>query len=206
MNGKPIDIKRARQGLARLDALLETYPELREPDAQARLTAWLEEEQRAMADYAEKTRARVQRLRERRKQSGWTQHELWLDPASATLIEQLKQPGENVSAVVQRALQALAQHQRVPSEAIDSVTSDDTPELKSNVSSNGSIDHMDPRHRKAALVARLREMKAQGMSLDKIASELNREALPTLSGKGSWKKGTIGNLLAEAQDLGARGS
>jgi hypothetical protein len=44
MSGRRLDLPRVRQGLARLDALLEAHPELREPDAQARLTAWLEEE------------------------------------------------------------------------------------------------------------------------------------------------------------------
>lgn len=44
MSGQGLDLPRVRQGLATLDALLEAHPELREPDAQARLTAWLEEE------------------------------------------------------------------------------------------------------------------------------------------------------------------
>ena len=44
MSGRRLDLPRVRQGLATLDALLEAHPELREPDAQARLTAWLEEE------------------------------------------------------------------------------------------------------------------------------------------------------------------
>jgi excisionase family DNA binding protein len=51
--------------------------------------------------------------------------------------------------------------------------------------------------RKAELVARLRSMQAQGLSLQAIANQLNREGVPTLSGKGTWKKGTVGNLLAE---------
>jgi Recombinase len=40
-------------------------------------------------------------------------------------------------------------------------------------------------------------MKAQGLSLQAMATRLNAEGIPTLSGKGTWKKGTIGNLLAE---------
>jgi hypothetical protein len=44
MSGRRLDLSRVWRGLAALDALLEAHPELREPDAQARLTAWLEEE------------------------------------------------------------------------------------------------------------------------------------------------------------------
>jgi hypothetical protein len=30
-----------------------------------------------------------------------------------------------------------------------------------------------------------------------IANQLNAEHVPTLSGKGRWQKGTVGNLLAQ---------
>jgi hypothetical protein len=191
-----VDVRRARQGLARLDALLEAYPELREPDAQARLTAWLEEEQRAMTDYAEKTRARVQRMRERRKQAGWLQYELWLDPASAALIDQLKQPGESLSGMVQRALQALAQ----ASVRQNVVTSNDTSKTNGNVTSNAQVRTLSQQQRKAALLPRLLEMKAQGLSLQKIVDQLTREGIQTLTGDGQWHKRTIGKLLAKTQD------
>jgi hypothetical protein len=51
---------------------------------------------------------------------------------------------------------------------------------------------------KAALLSRLRTMQGEGVSLQKIADRLNHEGVPTLSGKGQWRKGTIGNLLAQA--------
>jgi len=57
---------------------------------------------------------------------------------------------------------------------------------------------LNPVQRKAALVARLRALKAQGLSLQAIANQLNLEQVPTLSGTGHWQKGTVGNLLAEA--------
>ena len=40
-------------------------------------------------------------------------------------------------------------------------------------------------------------MQAQELSLQAIATQLNAAGVPTLRGRGSWKKGTIGNLLAE---------
>jgi excisionase family DNA binding protein len=53
--------------------------------------------------------------------------------------------------------------------------------------------------RKAALLARLQALKAEGLSTQAIATRLNREGLPTLSGRGSWQRGTVANLLAEAE-------
>jgi len=49
--------------------------------------------------------------------------------------------------------------------------------------------------RKVALIARLRAMQAQGLTLQAMANQLNDEGVPTLSSKGRWQKGTIGNLL-----------
>jgi excisionase family DNA binding protein len=51
--------------------------------------------------------------------------------------------------------------------------------------------------RKAELITRLRAMKAQGLSYQPMANQLNAEGVPTLSGRGKWTKGTIGNLLAD---------
>jgi hypothetical protein len=50
---------------------------------------------------------------------------------------------------------------------------------------------------KAAVLQRLQALQAEGLSLQKIADRLNNEGVPTLSGKGQWQKGTIGNLLKE---------
>jgi hypothetical protein len=38
---------------------------------------------------------------------------------------------------------------------------------------------------------------AEGLSLQAIAAQLNAEGVPTLSHKGQWQKGAIGNLLAQ---------
>jgi hypothetical protein len=50
---------------------------------------------------------------------------------------------------------------------------------------------------KAAVLQRLQALQAEGLSLQKIADRLNKEGVPTLSGKGRWQKGTIGNLLTQ---------
>jgi Recombinase len=43
-------------------------------------------------------------------------------------------------------------------------------------------------------------MQAKGLSLQAIANQLKAEGVPTLSGKGRWQKGTIGNLLAQGEE------
>jgi hypothetical protein len=48
---------------------------------------------------------------------------------------------------------------------------------------------------KAAVLTQLRAIQAKGLSLQGIANKLNAEGVPTLSGKGKWQKGTVGNLL-----------
>jgi hypothetical protein len=42
------------------------------------------------------------------------------------------------------------------------------------------------------------------LSLQAIANQLNAEGIPTLSGRGTWKKGTIGNLLAQGEESQTR--
>jgi hypothetical protein len=54
---------------------------------------------------------------------------------------------------------------------------------------------------KDAVLKRLRAMQAASLSLQKIADRLNNEGVPTLSGKGRWQKGTIGNLLAQGNEI-----
>jgi recombinase len=53
---------------------------------------------------------------------------------------------------------------------------------------------------KGELLKRLRAIQAEGLSLQAMANRLNAEGVPTLSGKGRWQKGTIGNLLAQAKE------
>ena len=52
-----------------------------------------------------------------------------------------------------------------------------------------------PRPDKAALVARLHQMRDRGMSLKAMVDQLQAEGLPTLSGHGQWQKGTVDKLL-----------
>jgi excisionase family DNA binding protein len=60
---------------------------------------------------------------------------------------------------------------------------------------------INPLARKAALIARLRALQAEGRSQQEIANQLNGEGVPTISGKGQWQKGTIANLLAQGSPV-----
>jgi hypothetical protein len=67
-----------------------------------------------------------------------------------------------------------------------------TVPCNSVVSDTGS----QPSPEKAAVVARLREMRAGGMSYGEIATQMQADGVPTLSRKGVWQKGTVAKLLA----------
>jgi hypothetical protein len=98
---------------------------------------------------------------------------VWLPTA---LVDELRQPDESMNAFLARALEALRQQApgAVPPAALAQAA------------------------RKAAVVARLRALKAEGLSLQAIANRLNAEGEPTLSGRRVWQKGTVGDLLADA--------
>jgi excisionase family DNA binding protein len=57
-------------------------------------------------------------------------------------------------------------------------------------------DTPHPMQYREAMLARLRAMKAEGLSLQKMADRLNNERVPSLKG-GRWHKGTIGDMLAQ---------
>jgi hypothetical protein len=102
---------------------------------------------------------------------------LWMKSDTSALAIELKQPGESLHAMVDRALRTLAQAER-----------------GGHAGEVGSYPE-----RKARIVARLREMKAGKDSNQAIADQLNADGVPTLSGRGRWHKGTIADLLAEAK-------
>jgi hypothetical protein len=71
-------------------------------------------------------------------------------------------------------------------------------EDKHVVARNPSAQHTEMPD-KDALMARLQQMRASGLSLQQIADQLNAEGLPTLSSKGRWQKGTVAKLLTKHQ-------
>jgi hypothetical protein len=120
----------------------------------------------------EKSRARVYRLRERRKAQGWQDYDLSLPPEMAALLSELKQPGEALHSVIGRALQALR--------------------------AQGTYG-LSPDERLPALIERMWGMHDEGLShqaiANRLANRLNEEREPTSSGRGQWQAGTVGRLL-----------
>lgn len=45
------------------------------------------------------------------------------------------------------------------------------------------------------------EARTEGLSLQAMAGRLNAEGVLTISGKGRWQKGTIGNLIAQSDEI-----
>jgi hypothetical protein len=94
-------------------------------------------------------------------------------------------------------MEALIRRQSTP-EPVQAGNGQHAPQEVSVESGNtglqGSTQQPDKQD-KAALVARLHQMRASEMSLKAIADQLQAEGVPTLSGKGQWQKGTVDKLL-----------
>jgi hypothetical protein len=67
-------------------------------------------------------------------------------------------------------------------------------------SNTARIRAPEGKDQKTVILSRLQAMQTDGLSLQMIANRLNAEGVPTLSGKGRWQKGTISNLLAQAEE------
>jgi hypothetical protein len=111
---------------------------------------------------------------------------------SRQLVTLLRAPDETLKALLIRALEALLSREMKLPETLPETLPKTLP-----VTAPLTPTVVTLQARKAALVARLQAMRADGLSLRAIASQLNSERVPTLSGRGHWLAGTVGNLLAE---------
>jgi len=179
-------------------AILRDHPEIRERTARLLVANPSPAELHALQPGRHDSTPRKRRLRERRRQAGWQNYLIWLSPEGQAAMQALRHDGETTDAFFNRALVTL--------QALSESSPEPSPDLSSHGEAVDGGPHleMSPVQRKALLTKRLRELKAQGLTLQAIANQLNQEGVPTISGKGTWKKGTIGNLLAE--DLGAHGT
>jgi Recombinase len=154
-------------------------------------------------------RDRMREFRWRRQKQGIGQKTVWLDQDSLDCLYGLcVRSGETSSQVVQRALRLLDAQETAsppppPRPSTPPVTSDTTVTSDVTSDTRPALDPAPtmrtPQDRKAAMVARLQQMKTTGMRLQAIATQLNAEGVPTLSGRGRWLAGTISNLLAEGE-------
>jgi hypothetical protein len=137
--------------------------------------------------------ARKRRYRQKRRAAQLKAFEVWLPTA---LVDELKQPDESMNALVARAMDALDALRQRPPEALRQRP----PEALRPPPATAGLTW---EQRKAALVARLQAMAAAGLSYQAIATQLNAEQVPTLSGRGAWLPGTVGKLLQQAKATAA---
>lgn len=76
--------------------------------------------------------------------------------------------------------------------ALDAQREASAPPAAPSINGNTGIP---PILEKAALVQRLKKLRNEGLSLQKIADQLNAEGTRTLSGSGRWQKGSVNHLL-----------
>jgi len=149
-------------------AILRDHPEIRERTARLLIANPSPAELHALQPGQGRDRhdstPRKTRLRERRRQAGWQNYLIWLTPEGQAAMQALRYAGETTDAFFNRALvtmQALSESSPVPS-----------PIQPSHREQAGDEQHPDMSRvqRKASLIKRLRELKAQGMSLQSIAN------------------------------------
>ena len=99
-------------------------------------------------------------------------------PIAPELNEQIIDGSETVTATITATLPALVR------EVVAAMAREPGP-----------LDAVHSTSEKTAVLARLRQMRSEGKSLEKMARELNAEGIPTLSGEGRWQKGTLHKLL-----------
>jgi hypothetical protein len=167
-------------------------------------------------------KTRKQRMRERRQQAGLKAELVWLTPEAQAAMAALRQPGETIDAVVNRALitlQGLTQagaphvpsrgpshkgvpstvpsHGTIPTEALDEIAIGPKG-VPSHVPSHVPSPTERPSYEtyRATILQRIAALRAQQspVSWQQIADAFNQEGLATLSGRGKWDKSTVASL------------
>ena len=122
MRKRRLDLEKIRAGLAKLDALVEAHPELTSPEAQARLTAWLQTEETQHMPVSEKIFVRmdpelvntIEQYAERMRAEHPGFHPTRSDAIRALLYKAIEQMQAEDAADGDAARAALADPERVP--------------------------------------------------------------------------------------------
>ena len=86
----------------------------------------------------------------------------------------------------------------VPAPSLLPVAEDGPPRQAREPASAGSRRaQQPPAGDKAEVLAQVATWQAEGLSLNAIARRLNEQHRPTLSGRGTWKAGTVSKWLAQ---------
>ena len=123
---------------------------------------------------------RKQRLRQRRREAGWKAYEVWLDATERDVLEKLRQPGESIDAVLQRALRGLQAETSLVPRDDRSLVARDGPSLVSSLDraerSASTLGPLDPSPALDALIDRI----ADGVTA-RLADRLALQPLPERS-------------------------
>jgi hypothetical protein len=163
---------------------------------------------------------RSQDLRLRHKASGDKSCLLWLSPTTQARVARLKQEGETLAQLVDRALEALEgvansvakqqpeDRQRVevwvPDGLVDSLrafllggVTQSVAQQRESVANSVAKQHAIVANSVAEqrLIAQAEELHRQGVSFRDIARHWNAENIPTPSGRGQWHGASVGRLV-----------
>ncbi len=118
-------------------------------------------------------------------------------------IRALARPGEPMTNVILRALDGLSDHgEDRTTDRQDNVQHqiDDLMDRVAALEGKPSTTHQRPINDatdRDKAMERVRQLRDTGASFQQIAGTLNREGIPTLSGRGQWQGGTVGRLLTK---------
>jgi hypothetical protein len=116
-------------------------------------------------------------------------------------IRSFARSGETMTATVLRALECLAMTGDSPiMTAPDLDLRREVSDLAERVAFLESLAGRTKNPERAQTVERIQRMRATGISCQTIADALNREGVPTLSGRGQWQPGTVQKLTQGATD------
>jgi hypothetical protein len=152
---------------------------------------------------------RSQDLRRRHRESGDKSYLLWLSPATQARLTRLKQEGETLAQLFDRALSALegvansvAERQPEDRHRVEVWVPDDLVDSLRAFLLGGVANSVAQQREGVAkpvaqqrLVAQVEELRKQGVSFRDIARRWNAKGIPTPSGRGQWHGATVGRLV-----------
>jgi hypothetical protein len=154
---------------------------------------------------------RSQNLRQRHKAEGDKSCLLWLSPTTQARLARLKQEGETLAQLFDRALEALESvakpvaerqpedRQRVevwvPDDLVDSLRAFLLGGVANSVAQQREEKDRQDVPAELPLVAQVEELRKQGVSFRDIARRWNAKGIPTPSGRGQWHGATVGRLV-----------
>jgi hypothetical protein len=154
---------------------------------------------------------RSRNLRRRHRERGDKSYLLWLSPTTQARLSRLKQEGETLAELIDRALEALegvaksvAQQQPqdrqrlevwVPDDLVDSLRAFLLGGVAQSVAQQRESVANSVAEQRTRLIAQAEKLRKQELSWAEIARRWNAKGVPTLSGEGQWHRKTIARMV-----------